>query len=232
MFGNSPYPHTTLDNKTYQWVTKLGVCRMPVNASMIMLKGLHENNRSGVSNKLHSASREPNSLAQRTWKQKVSEPKGTSAKHGPKQDNQEVKRSIRFGKVSKAKLGLSFRCCFKGNRKETAICLSALEKYTYLGLPTCAKLLLFCQTLCFLTQRRLVSPANSFQCLHTLASIKTAKRCNLPVKRPLFFCLVMSWTHGERVFSERVFFPCNQQNLLLFWETALILHVGRSRYFQ
>ena len=53
----------------------------------------------------------------------------------------------------------------------------------YLGLPTCAQLLLCCQKLCFLTQRRLFSPAGSFQCLHTLASIKIAKRCNLPSKR-------------------------------------------------
>ena len=84
--------------------------------------------------------------------------------------------------------------------------------YIYLGLPTCAKLLLFCQKLCFLTQRRLFSPAGSFQCLHTLASIKIAKRLNLPSKRRnlpakrRFFCLVPSWTHGERFFSERAFF--------------------------
>ena len=57
------------------------------------------------------------------------------------------------------------------------------QTHIYLGLPTCSKILLFCEQLCLLTQRRVFSPAGSFQCLHTLASIKIAKRRNLPSKR-------------------------------------------------
>ena len=106
----------------------------------------------------------------------------------------------------------------------------------YLGLPTCAKLLLFCQKLCFLTQRRLFSPAGSFQCLHTLASIKIAKRRNLPSKRRnlpakrRFFLPGSELDSRRALFLRKSVFFSNRRKLLLFWETALILHVGRSRY--
>ena len=106
----------------------------------------------------------------------------------------------------------------------------------FLGLPTCAKLLLFCHKLCLLTQRRLFSPAGSFQCLHTLASIKIAKRRNLPSKRRNLPAKRRFFLPGSELDSRRVLFLSksvvfsNRRKLLLFWETALILHVGRSRF--
>ena len=109
--------------------------------------------------------------------------------------------------------------------------------WVYLGLPTCAKLLLFRQKLCLLTQRRLFSPAGSFQCLHTLASIKIAKRRNSPSKRRnlpakrRFFLPGSELDSRRELFLRKSVFFSNRRKLLLFWETALILHVGRSRYF-
>ena len=108
--------------------------------------------------------------------------------------------------------------------------------YIYLGLPTCAKKELFCQKLCLLTQRRLFSPAGSFQCLHTLASIKIAKRRNLPSKKRNLPAKRRFFLPGSELDSRRALFLrkrilfSNRRKLLLFWETALILHVGRSRY--
>ena len=107
--------------------------------------------------------------------------------------------------------------------------------YIFIDIPGSAKLLLFCQKLCLLTQRRLFSPAGSFQCLHTLASIKIAKRRNLPSKRRnlpakrRFF----SWFRAgltASVFSPKECFFQQPAIFLRFWETALILHVGRSMY--
>ena len=56
-----------------------------------------------------------------------------------------------------------------------------------------------------LTQQLSFSPACSFQCLHTLVSLKIAKRRNLPAKQR-FLCLVTSWTHGKLFLSERALF--------------------------
>ena len=51
------------------------------------------------------------------------------------------------------------------------------------GSSNMCKMIAVLSKLCLLTQRRLFSPAGSFQCLHTLASINIAKRRNLPSKR-------------------------------------------------
>ena len=60
-----------------------------------------------------------------------------------------------------------------------------------------------------------------------------SKRRNLPAKRIfLFFWVLPGHELDSRraLFLRKIVFFRNQKNILLFWEMALILHVGRSRY--
>ena len=84
----------------------------------------------------------------------------------------------------------------------------------------------------------IIFACRQFQCLHTLASIKIAKRRNLPsTRRNLpakrrFFLPGSELDSRRALFLSKSVFFSNRRKLLLFWETALILHVGRSRYVQ